>query len=206
VARSIYITSAEGDTGKSTIALGVLDLLSRTVQRVGVFRPVARSTDQADYVLELLLAHDGVDLSYEECVGVTYEETHTDPEAALSRIVGRYHEVERQCDVVVVVGTDYTDVAGPTELSYNARIAANLGAPVLAVVRGADRRPEEIRQVTDVMVGELRAHHAEVLGVVANRCRPEAVLQVKHALGRELPAWALPEDTLLAAPTVRALM
>ena len=206
MARSIYITSAEGETGKSTIALGVLELLVRRVQRVGVFRPVARSTDGQDYVLELLLAHDGVDLSYDECVGVTYEEVHADPEAALSRIVSRYHAVGDQCDAVVVVGTDYTDVAGPTELSYNARIAANLGAPVLAVVRGAGRSPEEVRQLTDVMVGELRAHHAEVLGVVANRCAPEQVSAVRAAIDDSLPAWALPEDQLLGSPTVGALM
>src|SRR5665648_335157 len=62
--RSLYITAAEGDTGKSTIALGMVDLLSRTVRRLGVFRPVARSSDQRDYVLELLLAHDGVALTY----------------------------------------------------------------------------------------------------------------------------------------------
>ena len=64
-ARSIYITSPEGDTGKSTVALGVVDLLTRSAQRVGVFRPIARSGDGRDYVLELLLAHDGVDLPYD---------------------------------------------------------------------------------------------------------------------------------------------
>ena len=53
MARSIYITSAEGDTGKSTVALGLVDLLTRTVARVGVFRPVARSVQKRDYVLEL---------------------------------------------------------------------------------------------------------------------------------------------------------
>lgn len=206
MARSIYITSAEGDTGKSTIALGVVDLLTRSVTRVGIFRPVARSTDQRDYVLDLLLAHDGVDLGYDECVGVTYEEVHADPEAALSRIVSRYHEVERQCDVVVIVGTDYTDVAGPTELSYNARIAANLGAPVLLVVRGAGRRPEAVRSMVDVCLVELRAHHAEPIGVVANRCAPQDLVTVRKAMGTELPAWALPENQLLNAPTVRALM
>ncbi|WP_024287042.1 phosphate acetyltransferase [Cellulomonas sp. KRMCY2] len=206
MARSIYITSAEGDTGKSTIALGVLDLLTRSALRVGVFRPVARSTDQNDYVLELLLAHDGVDLTYEQCVGVTYEEVHADPEAALSRIVSRYHEVDRQCDVVVIVGTDYTDVAGPTELSYNARIAVNLGAPVLLVVRGAGRRPDEVRQIVDVCLSELRTQHAEVIGVVANRCAPEELVTVRAAMGTDLPTWSLPEDLLLSAPTVRALM
>ena len=206
MARSIYITSAEGDTGKSTIALGMVDLLSRSVQRVGVFRPVARSTEQPDYVLELLLAHDGVDLAYEECMGVTYQEVHEDPEAALARIVTRYHDVARQCDAVVVVGTDYTDVAGPTELSYNARIATNLGAPVLLVVRGAGRTPNEVRQMAEVSLAELKAQHAEVLGIVANRCAPEEVAQVCEALDGRRPAWAVPEDQLLAAPTVRAVM
>ena len=206
MARSLYITAAEGDTGKSTIALGMVDLLSRTVRRVGVFRPVARSTDQPDYVLEVLLAHDGVDLTYDQCVGVTYEEVHADPDAALSRIVTRYHEMARECDVVVVVGSDYTDVAGPTELAYNARVAANLGSPVLLVVRGAQRTPEEVRHVLDLMLVELKAQHAEALGVVANRCAPEELPVVREALGDVLPAWAVPEDQLLAAPTVRAVM
>ncbi len=200
------ITSAEGDTGKSTIALGLLDLLTRTVARVGVFRPVARSTDSPDYVLELLLAHDGVDLEYDTCVGVTYDEVHADPEAALSRIVSRFHEVERLCDVVVIIGSDYTDVAGPTELAFNARVAANLGAPVLLVVRGSSRKPDEVHSMAEVAVAELRAQHAEVLGVVANRCASQSLLSMRAALGYELPAWTVPDDRLLSAPTVGALM
>ncbi|MCV2395491.1 phosphate acetyltransferase [Actinotalea sp. M2MS4P-6] len=206
MARSIYITSPEGDTGKSTVALGLVDLLTRTVTRVGVFRPVARSVAQRDYVLELLLARDGVDLDYDTCVGVTYDELHADPEAALSRIVARYHEVERVSDVVVVVGTDYTDVAGPTELAYNARIAVNLGAPVLLVVRGAGRRPDEVHSVAEVALAELRTQHAEVLGVVANRCPATLLEEMRAALGDALPTFAIPDDQLLMAPTVRALM
>lgn len=204
--RNIYITSAEGDTGKSTVALGVVDLLTRRVQRVGVFRPVARSTQSRDYVLELLLAHDGVDLDYDMCIGVTYDEIHADPEAALSTIVSRYHQVEQRCDVVVVVGTDYTDVAGPTELGYNARIAANLGAPVLLVVSGADRTPEAVRQSADVAIAELTGHHAHVLAVMANRCAPSQIDDVRAAVaGTGYPSWAMPEDRFLTAPTVRQL-
>jgi phosphate acetyltransferase len=206
VARSIYITSPEGDTGKSTVALGVVDLLTRAVQKVGVFRPVARSTDAPDYVLELLLAHDGVDLPYEQCLGVTYEKVHADPEAALSEILTRYHEVERQCDVVVIVGTDYTDVAGPTEFAFNARIATNLGAPVLLVVSGNGRSPDDLHQLVDVSVAELAINHAQVIGVIANRCDPAAVDAVRIALSSDLPAWALPDDPSLLAPTVRQLM
>ena len=38
MARSIYITSSEGDTGKSTVALGMVDLLTRTVARLEIGR------------------------------------------------------------------------------------------------------------------------------------------------------------------------
>ncbi|WP_426592971.1 phosphate acetyltransferase [Cellulomonas sp. McL0617] len=207
MARSIYVTSPEGDSGKSIVALGLVDLLTRTVQRVGVFRPVARSTTVRDYVLELLLRQDGVDLTYDECVGASYEQVLDDPEAALAQIVQRYHDVERRCDAVVVVGTDYTDVAGPTELAYNARIAANLGAPVVLVVNGSGRAPVVVAQVAEVVVHEMHANHAQVVAVIANRCAAGAVDKVRQALSMDLglPGWAIPENPLLMAPTMRQL-
>ena len=45
MARNIYITSIEGHAGKSTVALGLLDLLSHETERLGVFRPVARTRE-----------------------------------------------------------------------------------------------------------------------------------------------------------------
>jgi phosphate acetyltransferase len=206
VAHSIYIASAEGDTGKSTIALGITALLSRTVGRVGVFRPVARVADGSDYVLQLLLAHSDVGLSYEECVGVTYEAVHADADAALTQIVARYHEVERKCDAVVIVGTDYTDVAGPAEFEFNARIAANLAAPVALVVHGRNRTPAEVAQVVSQSRAEMEDSHAKVVAVFANRCDPDQVEQVKAALPADVGVAALPEENLLTAPTLRALM
>jgi len=220
VSTRIYITSAEGHTGKSTVALGVLDTLSHELGRVGVFRPVARSTDERDYVLELLLAHDGVDLDYDECVGVDYDDVHSDPDAALATIVSRFAAVERQCDAVVVIGSDYTDVGSPTELSFNARVAANLGAPVLLVLGGrtadgqAARTGADMRQVAEVTTAELRSEHASLLGVVVNRADPELLGEVVAGVGQALqsspsglvPVWAIPEDRLLVAPTVRAVL
>lgn len=223
MARSIYITSAEGHSGKSTVALGVLDTLTHQIQRVGVFRPIARSIVERDYVLEALLAHDGVDLDYDECVGVTYDDVHADPEAALSRIVERYKAVEAKCDAVVIVGSDYTDVGSPTELSFNARIAANLGAPVLLVLTGrrsdetGGRSPDEMRQIADLAIPELVTAHAALLGVVVNRADPAQLDAITAAIPAAVPAslqakaphvpvWAIPEDAFLVAPTVAELL
>jgi phosphate acetyltransferase len=232
VAQSIFITSAEGHSGKSTIALGVLDALSHATPRVGVFRAIARSTTEPDYVLEMLLAHDGVDLPYDDCIGVTYDEVRADPDAALGKIVERYKAVEAQCDAVVIVGSDYTDVGSPAELGYNARIAANLGAPVLLVMSGRTgeaeklgsspaRTPEEIGQITALALAELAHGRAGLLAVIVNRADAERIKDVvgsvreviDHARDPEhvasdgvVPVWAIPEDTFLVAPTMREVM
>jgi phosphate acetyltransferase len=215
VARSIYITSVEGHAGKSTIALGLLDTLSHAAQRIGVFRPVARTSAERDYVLELLLDHDGVDLGYDESVGVSYEEVHDDPDAALSRIVERFKAVEERCDVVIIVGSDYTDVGSPTELSYNARVAANLGAPVLLVLGGQSpqegaRSADDLAQVYGLARQELDAAHAHLLGVIANRSDPaqlgDIIDGLSAAVGPDTPVWAIPEDPFLIAPSLAMLL
>jgi phosphate acetyltransferase len=228
VAQSIYITSAEGHSGKSTVALGVLDALSHATPRVGVFRPIARSASERDYVLEMLLDHDGVDLDYDACVGVTYDDVRSDPEGALGVIVERYKAVEAQCDAVVIIGSDYTDVSSPAELAYNARIAANLGAPVLLVLGGraqqgqgeqlgtsTARTPEEVGQAASSALVELAHERAELFAVVANRADPERLDDIVSAIravveanasGRAVPVWALPEDRFLVAPSVRGVM
>jgi phosphate acetyltransferase len=242
VARSIYITSAEGHTGKSTVALGVVEALLPAVGRVGVFRPIARSTTERDYVLELLLQRVTAPLAYDECIGVTYDDVHADADAALSEIVSRFRAVEAKCDTVVIIGSDYTDVGSPTELGYNARIAANLGAPVLLVLGGrvgqglgerlgqaAPRTPEELRQLTDIAMAELRDEHASLLAVIANRADPENLDRIVAAVStavsaavsaavpaalppasvdaaQDVPVWAIPEDPFLVAPSIRSVM
>ncbi len=180
----------------------------------------------------MLLAHDGVDLPYDDCIGVTYDEVRADPDAALGKIVERYKAVEAQCDAVVIVGSDYTDVGSPAELGYNARIAANLGAPVLLVMSGRTgeaeklgsspaRTPEEIGQITALALAELAHGRAGLLAVIVNRADAERIEDVvgsvreviDHAREPEhvasdgvVPVWAIPEDTFLVAPTMREVM
>lgn len=203
---AIYVASPEGDTGKSTIALGILHRLTATVAKVGVFRPITRLGEDSDYILELLLTHTTAGLSYDECVGVGYEQLHEDPDGALAEIVDRYHRVADQCDAVLIVGSDYTDVAAPSELSTNARIAANLGAPVVLAIKAKDRSPEHVAQIVDICLSEIAAQHAYTAAVVANRCDPAQLSAVLDALkGFEPKCYALPEEPLLVAASVAEL-
>lgn len=219
---SLYLTSAEGRTGKSAVALGVLDALLLDAPRVGVFRPLIRSRADRDRVLDLLLSRATADAPYEACIGVTYEEAHEDPDAALTRIVAAYHALKAHCDAVLVVGSDFTDVAVPTELAFNARIAANLDAPVLLILGGrrsdgsetlgqsSSRSAIDLAQVAELGLHELRAAHATVLAALVNRADPEAlgeiVSEVSAVLPEGTPVWALPEEIALVAPPVSSVI
>ncbi|QIM15281.1 phosphate acetyltransferase [Leucobacter insecticola] len=222
MAASIYLTSAEGRTGKSAVALGVLDALLPDAPRVGVFRPLIRAGAERDRVLELLLARATAEVPYEACIGVTYEEANTDPDAAMVKIVAAYQSLKAHCDAVVVVGSDFTDVAVPTELSFNARVAANLDVPVMLVLSGREsdgleqlgqipaRTPEDIAQLAEIGLHELEKGHATVLAALVNRADPERLEQIQDRVTRCLPdgvpVWTVPEQVLLVAPPVSAVL
>jgi phosphate acetyltransferase len=225
---SIYITSAEGHTGKSMIALGLLDALQQQGRNVGIFRPVSRSHAEADGVLQMLLRKLNPGDSVQECVGVTYEDVHTDPDGSIARIISNYKVIQDRHDVVLILGSDYTDISSPTELAYNARIAANLAAPVLLVlggrtqdedspsnsqfITGDPRTAGEMRQFAEMAITELQSEHAHLLGVIANRVDQDDLPPVHDALvdavedAGDVPVWTLPEDPVLVAPSLRDLM
>mgnify|MGYP005814665509 CR=1 FL=1 len=204
--KSVYITSPEGLVGKSTIALGLLESLGREVTSVGLFRPVVKA-GQRDQITESLLAQLKSQEAYDEAVGVTYDDVAANPDDALGQIVSKFGEVEGKYDALVILGSDYTDVATPTELSYNATIAANLNAPVILVVRGRDRTPEQINAAAQQAIAEIVEQHNNVIAVIATRVASSDLDAVKSSLaelGDNLVVASVPESTLLAAPTVRA--
>jgi phosphate acetyltransferase len=211
VGRSVYVASPEGLTGKSAVALGLLDALTREVGSVGVFRPLTAAgseDDDLDLIVDLLVNQLGVSQTYDEAIGVTYEAARQDADEALHVIVERFGQLTDRFEVILVVGSDYTDVATGTELSFNAKIAANLGSPVVLVVHGRERSPEQIRAAAHSAMVELRANHAQTVAVIANRVDHDATDAVRHALAdlEDVVTAAIPENPLLSAPTFRALV
>ena len=206
VTRSVYLASPEGLTGKSAIAVGLLDALTREVGSVGVFRPLTHNAGD-DLIVDLLVSQPGVDQTYEDALGVTYEAARRDADEAMHTVVERFGQLTERYQAVMVLGSDYTDISTGTELTLNARIAANLGSPVLLVVHGRRRTPIEVRSAAGGALNEMRANHAHVVALVANRvdaaAQAEIVTQLQ-TLGIGVVA-AVPDDPILSAPTVRSL-
>ncbi len=204
----IAVLSAEGRTAKSTVAVGLLDVLARDA-RVGVFRPVARSIEAPDPVLEALARHGAV----AHGTGTDDEHVNADPDAAVRRIVTEAARLDDECDAVLVIGSDYTGVGAPTELSMNGRIAADLGAAVVLVLNGLRpggsgfRTAEELADAARVAVAELRRDHVGPAAIVVNRADPERLAALATAVEAVVgtAVHVIPEDPLLDAPSLRRL-
>ncbi|MFG2101902.1 phosphate acetyltransferase [Micromonospora echinaurantiaca] len=204
MARSVYLTSVGSGGGKSTIALGLAELLSRQVERIGAFRPLVGGTGP-DPILALLSDRYRIEPPLADLSGTTYAEATTlvadgRREELISRIVERYRAVERRCPAVVVVGSDFADGgdgAGPRELAFNARLATEFGSVVVPVVDGFGQEPAAIAAAVRGAYHDLADLGATVLAVIANRV-PEPMPLPELPV----PAYAIPEVPSVSAPTV----
>ena len=223
MAHSVYVASVEGHTAKSVVALGVLEALTKKYPRVGVFRSVTSGPDHEDAILELLLSNTNSNFPKAECIGVDYREMHQAPEQALGRIVDRFKALEAKCDAVVVLGSDYTDVFSPAEFSFNAKVAANIGIPMILVFNGREvystsenlgqahpRSAQELLSMAELAMQEVKESHTTILAAVVNRAdadRPDSIREaVGNALPKDVPVWVVPEDPHLPAPRMSQIL
>ncbi|WP_042428316.1 phosphate acetyltransferase [Streptacidiphilus anmyonensis] len=207
MARSVYVTGIGRGDGRQAVELGVMELLTRHVDRVGLFRPLVHAS--ADHVVELLRGRYRVDLPPEAVYGLSYDEAaaiqaERGQDELVGLLVDRFRAVERACEAVLVLGTDFTSTNIPDELALNARLANEFGAGVLPVIGGH-------RESAETVVNEVRNAHrsytdlgCSILAMIANRVAPSDKQAVARRLANrpDVPCYVIPDDPALSAPTV----
>ncbi|MFF6905585.1 phosphate acetyltransferase [Streptomyces sp. NPDC012389] len=207
MARSVYVTGIDRGDGRQVVELGVMELLTRQVDRVGVFRPLVH--DGPDRLYELLRARYRLSQSPASVYGLDYHEASTvqaekGTDELVSLLVDRFHQVAREYEVVLVLGSDFADTQLPDELALNARLANEFGASVIAVVGGKGQTAESVRAETRNAYRAYAGLGCDVLAMVVNRVAPEdrAVIAERLAARLPVPVSVLPDDPALSAPTV----
>jgi phosphate acetyltransferase len=209
--QGIYIVGAEPRSGKSVIVLGMMEMLSGRMGKVGFFRPVVRDESKPDNITTLIIKRYGLDLSYEKLYGCGYDMardmfSRNRDEDLLKMILGKYRDLERECDLIVCAGSDYAGPAIPLEFDFNAKLANNLGCAVLPVVQGYGRDAMQVVTAARGFLGSLKERKCDSLALVANRVQASLVDAVtgdlKRVLPSDIPAYVLPELAILAKPTV----
>jgi phosphate acetyltransferase len=183
-----------------------MEMASRLVERPGFFRPVVASAGQPDPQIELIRRRYRLDSSHDEMRALSADEANGLIAAGqqgelVKRVLAAYRALEQSCDLVVCEGTDF---AGALDFGLNADLANELGAPVLAVVRGAPAVADSSAAVR-VAREALAQRGCQLLGMIVTRVAPELASELEQALASPDgggPVYVLPENDELAHPSV----
>jgi phosphate acetyltransferase len=206
VTDAVYLTAMGPSSGKSIVALGLVELLSRRVSRVGFYRPIVQALPDND--LELIRSHyqlpdDRIGYAFTAAERTTAGRA---TRAGMERIVERFKQIEAASDFVVVEGTDFTGASSPIELEVNSRIAEHLGIPVVAVVDGHHCTAAEITE--RIAVGRDSLGDDAITAIIVNRVASTELDPLREALaGLDLddPVWAIAEEPTLSEPSLEQL-
>ncbi len=211
MSQGIYITSAEPRSGKSVVVLGIMEMIAGKQGRLGFFRPVVQDEQRPDNITNLIIRRYDLKIPYNMLYGCSFAVARDmliqdRDDDLLKLIMEKYKALESKCDVIICAGSDFTTPATALEFDFNAKLANNLGCPVLPVVKGYGR---ETRQVVGAAQGHLESleeRNCDVLALVANRVAEPMVGAVSAELERVMPAgipsYVLPEIPVLEKPTV----
>ncbi|MEJ8659842.1 MULTISPECIES: phosphate acetyltransferase [Streptomyces] len=205
--RSVYVTGIDRGDGRQVVELGVMELLTRQVDRVGVFRPLVH--DGPDRMFDLLRVRYRLSQDPASVYGMDYYEAaalqaEKGTDELVSQLVDRFHQVARDYEVVLVLGTDFHATQLPDELALNARLANEFGASVIPVVGGKGQTAESVRAEARNAHRAYEVLGCDILAMAVNRVAPEdrQVIAERLAARVPVPCYVLPDEPALAAPTV----
>ncbi|MFB9890680.1 phosphate acetyltransferase [Planobispora takensis] len=194
--RSIYVAGLGRGDGRQIVELGLMELLTRRVDRIGVFRPIARGERASELIEDgYRPAASAIGMKAEDAAEVY---TQRGAEELISRLVTGFHAFESECDALLVLGSSFATDDLPRELAFNARLAAEFGAPVIVVVGAHADAADEIAREMRTGYQVFSDLGCTVLAVIANRVPPEMVVEP----GLPVPCYVIPEHPSLSAPTV----
>ena len=211
MANSLYIAAMEPGSGKSVVALGIMEMLSRRTRRLGYFRPVVPSAKEPDNNIRLIKARYQLDLDYEDMYACAHAEARNlvaegRVETLLKNILNKYKVLEEKCNFVLCEGTDFTGVGSAFEFEFNADVANNLGCSILALVNGRNKSPDETVDAMQVARESFEEKGCTVAATIINRVDLNRVADVDNQIkkmGLEAePIFILPEEPTIGKPTV----
>ncbi|MVM29020.1 phosphate acetyltransferase [Spirosoma sp. HMF4905] len=214
--KAIFIASVEPYTGKSLLALGLVNRLLGKTKNIGYFKPIIaqQTPGQKEVHIEAILDYFALPISYEDTYAFTRQEALQQMESEgrsdmLNTIISKYKKLEESCDFTVIEGSDFLGEGVAFEFESNAAIAKNLGAPVLIVITGEGKSTAQLVSSALSTLQGFEGREVQVLGIVANRVKAEQVDDVRALLQMQLPTDILisvvPWEKGLQSPTMNEI-
>ncbi len=215
--KALYVATLEAHSGKSLVVLGLMQLLLGKMAKVGYFRPVIDDvkTGEIDNHINTVVSHFGLDIPFEDAFALTQSQVvdmFNDGRQGdiLDTIISKYKELEERFDFMLVEGSDFSSDGSIIEFDLNIDIAKNLGIPVVLIDNARGKTLEEFCGNLESAVNTYIQKGIELLGVVANKVRPENKELVNKRLTAELKgktvAFTVPRVKNLSHPTISEIL
>src|SRR5436190_4419345 len=192
MAITLYLAPVQRGSGRSLLTLGLLNFLAQRAEKVSLFRPIAEEGQAGT---------DGTS-------GVTFDQARRsmaagEYEALVKRIVERYKDLEGKSDAVLCEGVDLGPIPS-LGFDFNADLANHLGTPVVAVTR-CPESASEIPDAVRVVVETFARRQLSPVAVILNRASAALADNQERKTSTGAPVFVVPEEPLLASPTVEEI-
>jgi len=212
---AIYLTTTEPYSGKSIIALGLMNLLAGKTEKLAYFKPIATSKEnEKDYHLETMIKHFELNAPYEDMYAFTRTEVlklknDGDDALIIDTIIEKFKKLQEANDFVIVEGSDLIGRSTNLEFDDNICIAKNLGIPVILVVKGEGENIQEIVAPAVATFKSFLDEGVQVLTIIVNKVDPEKINEVFDSLKQVLPTdiiiTAIPHNKDLGNATIKEI-
>ncbi|MGE4560410.1 MAG: phosphate acetyltransferase [Desulfobulbus sp.] len=216
MADCLYIANLEKECGKLVVTLGVMELLSRRIGRIGFFRPIIPGDGHDDNDIALIKDRYNLPLRFDEMAGVSHELARTliadgDERLLFREIVRKYGEVRKKCDFLLCEGPNIVSMSEAFDYDISIRIARELGTPTLHVVNGHKRTIAEIEENIRMAEKLYEQYQCPLLAVFVNRIDPDLLQTAEseiraHHNGKGYRLDFLPEMNGFSMPTMEEIM
>ncbi|WP_046245127.1 phosphate acetyltransferase [Hymenobacter terrenus] len=214
--KAVFIVAAEPYSGKSLVALGLVNMLLGQARKVGYFKPIIDydPAQQPDPHIETVVSYFKLPLADAPTHAYTRPEAlrllEADAQGELiDTVIRKFKQWEDNYDFTVVEGSDFLGPGTVFEFDANVSMAKNLGVPVVLVVSGEGKSTAQVISAVLTLLRNFEAREVPVLLAVANRVAPAQADDVRELLRNQLPADVLlaviPEDPTLLHPTMREI-
>ncbi len=214
--KSIFIASAEPYSGKSVLALGLVDMLLGKARKIAYFKPIVNHgiDEEADIHIQTIMSHFQLPQRYADAWVFTRQQSlqllkDNQQGVLIDTIISRFKQLEEAYDFLVVEGSDFTGTGSAFEFEINQMVVKNLNSPAILLISGEGKTAEEVVQDTINFYRTYEENDIQVLCVIANKVRQQILEEVRMSLKVQLPSNVItaiiPEDLALQNPTVGSI-
>ena len=217
MSKSIFIAISEPYSGKSIVALGLMNMLLSKTKKIGFFKPIVNvdPAEKSDGHIDTIREYFELDIPYADMYAFTRPQalnllqTKSTGEM-IETIIEKFKRLEEKYDFTVIEGSDFSGEGIAFEFETNATIAKNLSAPVIIVITGQNKTTAQVVNSTLTVLQSFTERELQVLSIIVNRVSPDIIQEVRELLQAQLPKQiilaVIPNDVNLKSPNMREIL